>query len=104
MSVFAGSSYLFGPLLVGVAVAALVLALRWAYGSARTIPPKKASQDFGLLRAVATIDDPDQASALRGMLADSGIRSTISRTDEGRTIVLVFAADIDSAHQVLGPH
>lgn len=103
MSVFAGSSYLLGPLILLVAVAALVLALRWAYGGSTSVPPRRASRDFGLLRAVATLDDPDQASALRGMLADSGIRSTISRTDDGRTIVLVFAADLDGARQVLGP-
>jgi hypothetical protein len=101
MSVLAGSPLL-GPLLVFAVVGVLALILRWAYGTSRTVPAP-ATLDFGLLRPISTVDDPEQASALRAVLADSGIRSTTSRTPSGRTIVLVFAADVDSARQVLGP-
>jgi hypothetical protein len=100
MSVLAGSPLL-GPLLVLAALGVLALILRWTYGTARAVPPP-VMLDYGLLRPISTVDDPEQASALRAMLAESGIRSTTSRTPSGRTVVLVFAADVENARQVLG--
>jgi hypothetical protein len=102
MSVLADAPLL-GPLLVFAAVGVLALVLRWVYGNASEVPPPPAGLDFGLLRAITTVDDPEQASALRAMLADCGIRSTTSRTTSGRTIVLVFDGDVEGARQVLGP-
>jgi hypothetical protein len=93
---------LLGSLLVFAGVGVLALVLRWIHGNARSVPPP-VGLDFGLLRAVTTVDDPEQASALRAMLADCGIRSTTSRTTSGRTIVLVFDGDVEGARQVLGP-
>jgi hypothetical protein len=103
MSVFAGQSYLVGPLTVLAVIGALALVLRWVYGVSRPMPPEPRADDFGLLREVTTVDDACDANALRAVLADAGIRSTIARTPHGGTTVLVFVKDLDAARQVLGP-
>ena len=100
---FAGQSYLLGPLTVLVAIGALALVLRWVYGVSQDVPPAAAEDEFGLLQEVTTVDDVGHANALRAVLSDAGIRSTSSKTSHGKTKVLVFAKDLDAARQVLGP-
>jgi hypothetical protein len=105
MGIAAGQSYLLGPLVALVAVAALALLLRWAYGS-RSAPPaalQPESADFGLLREVAELDSEEGANALRALLSDAGIRSTKARNRRGGVRVMVFAADLDRARQLAGP-
>lgn len=105
MGFFAGDSYIVGPLVALVVVAALGLVLRWAYGSSRRAqpPPARESADFGLLREVAVVGNDDTANALRALLSDAGIRSTKAPMDHGSVRVLVFASDLDRARQVAGP-
>ena len=49
--------------------------------------------DDGLLTKVATLSRHESALALRAVLSDAGIRSTLRRPTAGRTVVLVFPED-----------
>ena len=84
----------FGPLL---ALAVLVLALRWTFGtgSKHGIPhapdPNDPTGD-GLLEEVARVPTVAAAEVLRDRLARARIRATVSRADDGYRL-LVFADD-----------
>jgi hypothetical protein len=101
-----------GPVtdVVGLVVALVVmgflaLLLRWAYGSAR-MPgpaPEGKSTDFGLLHEVAVVGSAGEANALRAVLSDANIRSTVANVGRGRVRVLVFAADLERARALVGP-
>jgi hypothetical protein len=93
-----------GPLVALFAVGGLAQVLRWTYGSSRGAPPVLADEDnYGLLREVAVVADTAEAEGLRALLTDERIRSTCARGPQGRTLVLVFAADLDRARQLVGP-
>jgi len=95
------------PLVALLAIGGLAQVLRWTYGSPGVLPRGSSDQgdstDFGLLRAVAVVDGKGEADGLRALLSDEAIRSTCSRNADGRTVVLVFAADLDRARQLVGP-
>ncbi|MCV2488776.1 hypothetical protein OF117_05325 [Geodermatophilus sp. YIM 151500] len=96
--------------LVGWGVAILVLLLlflftRWAFSGPgsperhprrrrRTPPP---SPDDGLLTRIATLSHRESALALRAVLSDAGIRSTVRFPAAHRTDVLVFPEDAERA-------
>jgi hypothetical protein len=102
--VFAGQSYLWGPVMVLVVVGVLALVLRWIYGTASPIPPPRQDNgDFGLLRELALVRGQAEANALRAVLGDSGIRSTTASRPDGTVAVMVFAADLDRARRAAGP-
>ena len=61
--------------------------------SAPTGPAPALPDDYGLLRAVARVDDLDTARSIRAMLAGAGVRSTLATGQDGRVGVLVFPAD-----------
>jgi hypothetical protein len=92
------------PLVALLATGGLAQVLRWTYGAPGATQPREVDgTDFGLLREVATVADAAEADGLRALLNDEGIRSTVSRARAGRVLVLVFAADLDRARQLVGP-
>jgi hypothetical protein len=91
--------YATGPVVVFTVLALLALFLRWAFGTGgtdtrrRTPPPA----DAGLLLRVATTSSRESALALRAVLSDAGIRSTVRFPAPHRAEVLVFPEDADRA-------
>lgn len=59
-------------------------------------------EGYGLLRTVLATADPRQAAAVRVLLRDSGIRSTVATRPDGRTAVLVFGEQLDQARRLVG--
>jgi hypothetical protein len=98
MPIGAGSSlhYLVGPLIAFLVLALLALFMRWAFGtgSGREQP---APTDDGLLTRIATLSRREAALALRAVLSDAGIRSTVRFPTAHRADVLVFPEDADRA-------
>lgn len=92
---------------VMAAVGVLALATRWVFGSPRRRSGRPVdasdSAELGLLTVV--ISGVCRADALRqrAILGESGIRSSMSRRQDGTLDVLVFHADADRARIVLGP-
>jgi hypothetical protein len=94
----AGGSWAVAPVVVVTVLVLLALFMRWAFGSdtatrARRRPPS----DEGLLTTVATVSRRETALALRAVLSDAGIRSTIRFPAADRADVLVFPEDADRA-------
>ncbi len=94
MAPVAGMHYLMGPVIAFAVIAALALFLRWAF---RSEPPRRPPADDGLLTRVATLSRRESALALRAVLSDAGIRSTVRSTGAHRADVLVFPEDADRA-------
>jgi hypothetical protein len=93
MPVDAGSlHYAVGPVAAVVVVILLVLFIRWAFTPARA--STRSSSPQGLLHSVATTGTRESALALRAVLSDAGIRSTIHPRDSTHVDVLVFADDV----------
>jgi hypothetical protein len=96
--------YTFGPTVAIVVVCLLGVLLRWVFGTGRGRGGRAAGSDgYGLLRAVATAEDRPEADALRAVLSDAGIRSTLTTRRDGRVDVLVFREDVDRARRLLPP-
>jgi hypothetical protein len=94
MTPVAGMHYLMAPVIAFTVIAGLALFLRWAFrGEPRSRPPA----DDGLLTRVATLSRRDSALALRAVLSDAGIRSTVRFPGPHRAEVLVFPEDADRA-------
>jgi hypothetical protein len=99
MPIGAGSSLrqLLGPVIAFAVLALLALFMRWAFGTGygqgkgrrATAPPA----DDGLLTTVATLSRRESALALRAVLSDAGIRSTVRCPAPHRADVLVFPED-----------
>ena len=94
MTPVAGSHYLAGPVIAFAEIAGLALFLRWAF---RGEPRRRPPADDGLLTRVATLSGRESALALRAVLSDAGIRSTVRATGAHRAEVLVFPEDADRA-------
>jgi hypothetical protein len=88
-----------GLLIAVVAVAMLVLFLGWAFGTGygRGGTPAPSPADDGLLTRIATLSRRESALALRAVLSDAGIRSTVRFPVANRADVLVFPEDADRA-------
>jgi hypothetical protein len=101
MPIGAGSSlhYLVGPAIAFVVLAVLALFLRWAFGST-TARARPAASDDELLTRIATLSRRESALALRAVLSDAGIRSTVRFPAAHRADVLVFPEDADRARAV----
>jgi hypothetical protein len=95
--------YAVGPIIVVVVLVLLGLFMRWAFGSGygrgRRRPPPPPADD-GLLTRIATLSRRESALALRAVLSDAGIRSTIRYPDSRRAVVLVFPEDADRARRL----
>ena len=94
MAVAGSLHYAAGPVVVFVVLALLALFTRWAFGtggSGTKRSPRPA--DDGLLTRVATTSSRESALALRAVLSDAGIRSTVRFPTPHRAEVLVFPED-----------
>ncbi len=94
MAPVAGTHYLAGPVIAFAVIAGLALFLRWAF---RSDPRRRPTADDGLLTRVATLSRQESALALRAVLSDAGIRSTVRFPGPHRAEVLVFPEDADRA-------
>ena len=97
-----------GPVVAIVVVAALAMLSKWIFGTgrrrgARSLVPPGVQVDTGLLRPVAELPDRSAAAALRAVLSDAGIRSTIGVRRDGRVQVLVFPDDEERARKLVPP-
>ena len=103
MPIGAGSSlhYLVGPAIAFVALALLAAFMRWAFGSGYGRDRPAPAEDE-LLTRIATLSRRESALALRAVLSDAGIRSTIRCPAAHRADVLVFPEDADRARAVAG--
>jgi hypothetical protein len=92
--------YLVGPTIAFLALGLLALFMRWAFGSstARSKPRPPAADE--LLTRVATLSRRESALALRAVLSDAGIRSTVRFPAAHRADVLVFPEDAERARAV----
>jgi hypothetical protein len=89
---------------VGV-IALLVLIMRWVFAPSRRDragPPIDATDaaELGLLTVVATVSR-EEATTRRAQLSRRGLRSSISRRQDGRVDLLVFQGDADAAREIL---
>ena len=95
MTIDAGSlNFLVGPFIAVLVVGLIGLFLRWAFATGSTAPAQRREE---LLTPVATLSRRESALALRAVLSDAGIRSTIRQPAAHRTDVLVFPEDLDRA-------
>lgn len=93
-----------GPLLALMVVGVLVGVLWALFAPARAPrpgPPRAPSDDYGLLRAAATVTDPEVASRIRSLLSAAGIRATIASAPDGRVRVLVFERELYRARRLV---
>ncbi len=90
--------YAVGPAVAIAVVAVLILFIRWAFAPAQR--GSRSSSAQGLLQPVATTATRQSALALRAVLSDAGIRSTIRNRDAGRVDVLVFPDDVQRARSL----
>jgi hypothetical protein len=89
-----------------VALLGLILLMRWIFKPSRprgTRPLIDASDsaELGLLHVVASGLSRTAALHARAALGDEGIRSSMSLRRNGGMDVLVFAADLDRARELL---
>ncbi|RFU19749.1 hypothetical protein [Geodermatophilus marinus] len=90
----------FAPLGLIIAFAVLLglaLFLRWAFGPGSQHRPRT---DDGLLVRIATFPRRESALALRAVLSDAGIRSTIRTPAPLHQEVFVFPEDLARARQL----
>jgi hypothetical protein len=93
--------YAAGPVVVVVVLVGLGLFMRWAFGTGRSAGRRRPSAaDDGLLTKVATLSRRESALALRAVLSDAGIRSTLRHPGADRTVVLVFPEDAARAREL----
>jgi len=90
--------YAVGPVIAAAMVAVIALFLRWAFSSDEPRGTRRAAAARdGLLTPVATLTRRESALALRAVLSDAGIRSTLREPAAHRTDVLVFPEDAERA-------
>ena len=100
--------FLDGQLLVETLIAFLMIGLlgfilRWTFSrDGKPAWPSSDPEDYGLLAPVATVDTADEASRIKAMLAEAGIKATTAAGTDGRHRVLVFSAELDRARRVTG--
>ena len=95
MPIDAGSMhFLVGPGIALIVLGLLAVFLRWAFASGTPTRPVTSDE---LLTPVATLTRRESALALRAVLSDAGIRSTIREPAAHRTDVLVFPEDLERA-------
>ena len=99
MPLGAGSDlhFLVGPGIAFAALALVALFMRWAFGTGYGRSQPTVRVEDGLLTRVATLSRRESALALRAVLSDAGIRSTVRSPTAGTADVLVFPEDADRA-------
>ena len=104
-----GFHYVAGPVVAIVIVCVLAMLARWIFGTGRShaagraLPPRSGTPDHGLLRPVAELPDRAAGAALRAVLSDAGIRSTLGVRRDGSVQVLVFPDDEERARRLVPP-
>jgi len=98
----AGSlNWMVGPGLIIVVLVLIALFMRWAFsgpgGPEKRLRTRPPSAEDGLLTPVAAFSRREPALALRAVLSDAGIRSTVRVPETRRAEVLVFPEDADRA-------
>lgn len=88
-----------------IVLAGLVLVLRWAFRPSRPRTTRlldaAQSAELGLLTVVVAGISRRDALQDRALLADAGIRSSLSRRHDGALDLLVFRDDLDRARALL---
>ena len=88
-----------------IALSGMSLLMRWIFRPSRhrrrTLIPGDAVP--GLLVPLRVGVNRGDGTALRAVLGDSNIRSSLSARRDGRFDVLVFTADLDRAQRLLPP-
>lgn len=99
--------FLLGPLVAAAAMGLLVLTCRWVFSTttrdertARRLERAAATRDYGLLVPVARVRTAEDAQMLRTVLAEAGLRASVSAEGEDHA-VLVFAADAPRARALV---
>lgn len=103
---YGGSDYApLGILIAFVVIGGLVLFMRWAFsgpgGPEKRVKARPPSPEDGLLVPVVTLTRRDSALALRAVLSDAGIRSTVRTPRANRVEVLVFPRDAERARALI---
>jgi hypothetical protein len=95
--------YLVGPLAATGALGVILLICRWVFSTghredaaARRLAKLASQGDYGLLVPIATTRTTADATMLRQVLVEAGIRCTVSTVADGAE-VLVFRADAPRA-------
>lgn len=98
--------YLVAPLVAAGALGVLLLICRWVFATghrdertARRLDKLASRGDYGLLVPIATTRTAADAGMLRSVLAEAGIRCTVTPSEEpsGDHVVLVFSSDAPRA-------
>ena len=99
MPIDAGSlHFAVGPAIAFVVVGLIALFMRWAFGTGYgRRPSAEPPAEDGLLTLIATLSRRESALALRAVMSDAGIRSTVRFPAPNRADVLVFPEDADRA-------
>jgi hypothetical protein len=104
MASWGSFSYVYGPAVAFLAVALLVLLLRWTFRRGSSVveraPRRGAASDYGLLVPVAEPPTFAEAELIRARLVAQGIRATLAPTTEGPR-VLVFGEEASVARALL---
>jgi hypothetical protein len=93
--------YLEGPLIAVLALGVIILICRWVFSvdrPAATGPVAKG--DYGLLEPITVVRTLDDATMLRSVLRDAGIRGTVADAPGGFA-VLVFRDDASRARDLV---
>ncbi len=98
IAVGSSASHLATPLIALVVLALLAVFVRWTFGTGSV--PTRGPTDDGLLTRIATLSRRESALALRAVLSDAGIRSTVRCPAAHRAEILVFPEDADRARAV----
>jgi len=88
----------------GVALAALIVIMRWVFGSSRPStgrPEHGPDANLGMLRPVLASTSLGKALDAKRALTAKGIRCSMSRIDHEHYDVLVFATDLSRARSEL---
>ncbi|MBU2661977.1 hypothetical protein KOI35_00505 [Actinoplanes bogorensis] len=105
--------YLVGPL-IAVGLVGLLGAIFWRMGLQWTLATEPEaghgpglaifgdSDDYGLLCPAAVTIDDEVAAEVRRLLGEAGIRATHTYDRDGRTVVLVFAEQVEAARRLVG--
>ena len=98
---YAGSAWApLGFVIVCAVLVGIGLFMRWAFsgpGGPEKRLRTRQTPDDGLLTQIAAFSRREPALALRAVLSDAGIRSTIRVPGPRRVEVLVFPEDVDRA-------
>jgi hypothetical protein len=103
---YAGSAWApLGVVIIAAVLVLIALFMRWTFsgpgGPEKRVRSAPLSPEDGLLVPVVTVTRRESALALRAVLSDAGIRSTIRMVQAHRAQVLVFPEDAERARALV---